>query len=69
MIKVTRFNGSKLFVNAEMIQSVEGTPDTVITLTNKVIIVVKESPEEIVESVLAYHRAIYNPLSILKTGE
>ncbi len=34
MIRVTRFNGTKIYLNAELIQSVEGTPDTVITLTN-----------------------------------
>jgi flagellar protein FlbD len=34
MIKVTRLNDSVLMINADMIQSLQATPDTVITLTN-----------------------------------
>jgi flagellar protein FlbD len=68
MIPVTRFNGSKLYINAELIQSVERTPDTIITLTNKVIVLVKESPEEIVSRMIAYHREIRNPQPNLISG-
>ncbi|MFE7329416.1 flagellar FlbD family protein [Streptomyces sp. NPDC057565] len=32
MIRLTRFNGSHLHVNADLIESVEATPDTVVTL-------------------------------------
>lgn len=61
MIRVTRFNGSKLYINAEMIQSVEGTPDAVITLINNVKIIVKETPEDIVEEVIKYQQKVRNP--------
>ena len=33
MIELTKFNDSKITVNAEIIESIEETPDTVITLT------------------------------------
>ena len=59
MILVTRFNGSQLFVNAELIQTVEGTPDTVITLTNGVQLIVRESPLVLLERVIAYKRQIH----------
>lgn len=34
MIEVTKINGSKLLVNTNLIETVEETPDTVITLTD-----------------------------------
>ena len=47
MIKVTRLNDSVLMINVEMIQSLQATPDTVITFTNKDRLMVKEPVEEI----------------------
>jgi len=58
MIKVTRLNGKEFVVNAELIQFVEETPDTVITLVNHEKIVVKESVDEVIRRVLAYARGI-----------
>ena len=40
MILVTRLNGTTFYINAELIQSVEPTPDTVIALTNNVKVIV-----------------------------
>lgn len=59
MIKVTRFNESVFVVNAEIIQTVEETPDTVITLTTGTKFVVKESCEEIINKVIEYKRKIH----------
>jgi flagellar protein FlbD len=58
MIRVTRLNGSELWVNAEMIETVEATPDTVISLSNHTKIVIKESPQDIVEAIVTYRRKI-----------
>lgn len=58
MIRVTRLNNSVLYVNAEMIETVEGTANTVITLTNKVRIIVREEPEILVERILDYQRKV-----------
>jgi len=58
VIQVTRFNGSQFYINAEMIQMVESTPDTVISLSNNVKVVVKEPPEVIVDRIVAYRRRI-----------
>jgi len=65
MIRVTRFNGTSIYLNAEMIQSVEGTPDTVITLTNQVKVVVRDDPKTVVDAIIAYQQVIRNPLSHL----
>lgn len=59
MIVVTRLNGSELVVNADMIETLEATPDTVMTLVNEHKWVIRESVEEIVERVVAYKRDIF----------
>ena len=47
MIEVTKINGSKLLINTNLIESVEETPDTMITLTSGKKIIVKESGHEV----------------------
>ncbi len=58
MIKTMRFNGKELVINAELIQFVEETPDTMITLTSREKIMVKDSMEEITSKVIDYQRLI-----------
>lgn len=58
MIKVTRLNNSELWVNAELIEFVEATPDTVISLVSNNKIIVKESPAAVVEAVVEYRQHI-----------
>jgi flagellar protein FlbD len=58
MIKVTRLNNSELWVNAEMIEFLEATPDTVISLITHTKFVVKESPQELVDLIIEYRRQI-----------
>ncbi|MDB5097541.1 MAG: flagellar FlbD family protein [Cyanobacteria bacterium RYN_339] len=66
MIKVTRLNGSEMMINADLIETVEATPDTVLTTTNDKKWVVKESPEELIALIVAYKRMIYGgPLRLL----
>lgn len=59
MIEVTRLKGKKMMINAELIETVEETPDTVITLTNGKKFVVSESAEEVVSLVIGYKRKIF----------
>ncbi len=47
MIEVTKINGVKILINEDLIEVVEETPDTVITLTTKRTIIVKESRQDI----------------------
>ena len=58
MIKVTRLNGKEFVVNAELIQFLEETPDTVITLMSQEKIVVKESVDDVIKRVVQYARSI-----------
>lgn len=69
MISLTRLNGSKYYLNADLIMSVEGTPDTVISLTNGTKFIVKDRPEEVVHLVIQYQRLVRNPEKELLRGE
>ncbi|MCM1156941.1 MAG: flagellar FlbD family protein [Bacteroidales bacterium] len=59
MIEVTRLSGVKFTVNADIIEFVEETPDTVISLTTGKKIIVKEGRQEVTNLVISYKRAIY----------
>lgn len=59
MIKVTRLNGSEFFVNAELIETVEATPDTIVRLTTEQNFVVKEPADIVVARIVEYKRSIF----------
>lgn len=59
MIKVTRLNREVVFVNADLIEYVETTPDTVISLTTGEKFMVLESPDQVVDLVVDYGRRIH----------
>ena len=63
MIKLTKFNSNQadkgeFILNAEKIETIEETPDTVITLDNGKKIIVEEDMQEIVRRVMTYKRAL-----------
>jgi len=58
MIRLLKLNGSDFVLNAELIETVEATPDTVITTTNGKKLVVKDSVEDVVEKVIEYKRKV-----------
>jgi len=65
MISVTKLDGTPVVLNADWIQTVERTPDTVITLTTGLKILVRDRVEDVVEAYKRYKRDI----QVLKTGE
>lgn len=60
MIELTKLNDVKLTVNAEIIEFVEETPDTVVSLTTGKKLIVKETRQEVTDLVISYKRSIYN---------
>jgi flagellar protein FlbD len=58
MIRLTRINGDPIVVNSDLIEHVETTPDTILTLTNGQKLMVKESANDVVERVVAFRRSI-----------
>ncbi|MDE6024480.1 MAG: flagellar FlbD family protein [Lachnospiraceae bacterium] len=59
MIEVTRLKGKKITVNAEMIETIEETPDTVITLVSGKKLIVSETSAEVAEMVIHYKKKIF----------
>ena len=58
MIYVTRLNHTPVVLNSDLIEQIETTPDTVISLTTGQKIMVLESTDEIVERVVGFRRSI-----------
>lgn len=58
MIELTRLNGHPILINAELIKSVEQSPDTVITLITGDKMVVREAAPEVMQRFIAYRRSV-----------
>ncbi len=56
MIELTRLNGEVFVLNAELIETIAASPDTVVTLVNGHRYVVKESVDAVTEKVIQYKR-------------
>jgi flagellar protein FlbD len=62
MIKLTRFDGSEVAVNAELVKFVEAAPDTIVTLTSDQKILVLENVDEVIARIIEYKRLAYGSL-------
>lgn len=58
MIPLTRLCGEEIYINSDLIELVERNPDTVITLVSGNRLTVRETPEQIAESIRTLRRAI-----------
>ncbi len=58
MIQLTRLNNQRFAVNSDLIKFIENSPDTVMTLLSGEKIVVLETPEVVIEKVVAFRRAL-----------
>lgn len=59
MIEMHRLNGEPFWVNHNLIETMEKTPDTVLRLTTENRYIVKESIEEVVEKIVQFNRRIF----------
>ena len=67
MITVTKLNGQHLTINCDLIQTIEETPDTTITMTTGDKYIAVESIKEITEMVIAYkHELNFSSSAYLK---
>ncbi len=67
VIYVTRLDGSQLVVNVDLIETVEHTADTVITLVDGKRLVVATPVDELVERVVAFRqRVARGPLRVVE---
>jgi flagellar protein FlbD len=58
MIAVTRLDGGAMVINVDLIETIELTPDTLISMSNGDKLYVRESLDEIVDLVVRFKRAI-----------
>ena len=58
MIRLTRLNGSEVFLNADLVATVESHHDTVVTLVDGKTYVVLETAEQVVERITHYRAAV-----------
>ena len=60
MIYLTRLNSASMVLNSDLIEHIDITPDTVITLTTGQILRVRESAEEVVQRIVEFRRRIFD---------
>ena len=59
MIDVTKMDGKQITINSDLIEFIEDSPETVITLTTGKKIIVKESRQKIKNLVKSYKQEIF----------
>lgn len=64
MIHVTRINHMPLVLNSDLIEHIESSPDTIVSLTNGQKLVVLESVDDVVQKVVEFRRSIYSGISM-----
>ncbi len=60
MIEVHRLKGHVFWINHRHIETVEASPDTVVTLVNEKKYIVQETPEELAERIAEFERKIFH---------
>ena len=61
MIKLHKLNGQEILINAELIESIEQVPDTVLNLYTNNRFIVKEYMEDVLRMILDYKQTIAKP--------
>jgi flagellar protein FlbD len=61
MIRLTRLNRMPMVLNSDLIEHIDVTPDTVITLTTGQILRVREAADEVVRRVVEFRRNVNRP--------
>ena len=70
MIRLTGLNGRSFILNADLIETIERTPDTIILLTTSRRYIVREAPEEVVRRVIEYRQVLLaGPRIVERTEE
>jgi flagellar protein FlbD len=65
MIRLTRLSHMEIVLNSDLIEHIDVTPDTVITLTTGQILRVLETADEVVDRIVEFRRRVYGPESDL----
>lgn len=69
MIRLTRLNHVSLVLNSDLIEHIEETPDTVVTLTTGQILRVRESADQVVARIVEFRRRIFRAEELREAGD
>jgi flagellar protein FlbD len=69
MIALRKLNGQEFILNTDLIETLESTPDTVITLTSGKKIIVKNDLEDIVRKAIKYKQLCNSSIQIIQGGK
>ncbi len=69
MIRLHRIRGEEMFLNADLIESVQATPDTVITLVDGRKLVVQETPDEVVDAIREFRASVLRRADDLRDAD
>jgi len=58
LITVTRLNGTEYLLNPHLIEAIEQNPDTTLTLVSGKKVIVKESPRQVLDRIVAYRKKL-----------
>jgi flagellar protein FlbD len=61
MINVTRLNRTPIVINSDLIEFIENTPDTVITMVGDRKMTILETAEDVVERIRSWRRSLQSP--------
>lgn len=59
MVSITKLNNQDIVINSDLIEYIEATPDTTITMTNGHKIIARESVQDIINKIIDYKREIF----------
>ena len=68
MIALRRLNNEPIMVNPDLIELLEATPDTVVTLTSGNKLLVRDSMDEVREKIIEFKRRIHGPAGAPEAG-
>lgn len=66
MIHLTRINHLPLILNSDLIEHIDATPDTVVSLTTGQKMIVLESPKEIIDRVVHFRQRVQTPAQMTR---
>lgn len=69
MILVHRLRGEPMFINCDLIESIESTPDTIITMVDGRRMVVGEDPQEVIDRIISHRAALMAASASYRAGE
>lgn len=69
MIAVTRLDGIPILLNEDLIQTIEQTPDTVLSLTTGDKLMVRDNPAQLVQRVIDFRRVVSGHAQVAGAGD